>query len=165
MENQTNPVNGTDKIESLLDSESHAYTKTFKGQPFTDPHVLIRSQRTLSCKAHHLSLNGNSASYPPDIELKPEYLHPYGNVINAFSWTMEDLRSIPDDIFGRLKNLQCFFLVKAQLKENPVIPVGLGNCKQLETIELSDLGISSLPKDILLGPSLNKVMHEVLILV
>lgn len=153
---QDNPYNGTDKVEDLIKTQDNALVK-FKGQPITDSKVLIKHMKMRCCKAHHIAINVNSDTYPADLTVNFDYFEPYSELVNAFAWDLPDLPSIPSDFFLKLQNLQYFSLERSSLKEHTVFPKGLSTCRTMKTIHLENLGVTSLPPDLLNAPWLESV--------
>ncbi|XP_033743245.1 uncharacterized protein LOC117329409 isoform X2 [Pecten maximus] len=155
--NQENPVSGSEKITNLIKGQDTPYLVKFKNEPLTDAEKLIKIQRNYTCKAHNLSINGSASTYPPNMQLKYEYFEPYNELVNAFSWDLPELPSLPKDFFSKFSNLECLFLAQCKLAENPVIPSGIAKCTSLENVSLRGLGVTKLPADLLQGPALKSV--------
>ncbi|XP_060065175.1 uncharacterized protein LOC132545509 [Ylistrum balloti] len=155
--NQENPVNGSEKITTLIKGQDTPYLQKFKNEPSSDAEKLVKHQRNYTCKAHNLSINGSQSMFPKNTQLKYEYFEPYNGLVNAFSWDFPELPSLPKDFFSKFSNLECLFLAQCKLSENPVIPSGIVNCTSLENVSLRSLGVSKLPADLLNGPALKSV--------
>ena len=129
----------------------------FGRKPTTESHKLIRQQRVYTCKAHQLALSGNEATYDKSLTVEKEYFHPYSELVNAFSWDLPSLPSLPKDFFSMLSNLQYFSLESSELSVDSNFPEGIGKLQGLETVVLNKLGISELPKDMFIGPNLSNI--------
>ncbi|XP_077989756.1 uncharacterized protein LOC144444213 [Glandiceps talaboti] len=124
-------------VAALADSPSQDLESILKTE-----HGLTEQKGAYVCKAHFFHYN--KALFGVIRQFPSELFVGYNNYITHLNFTDQSLTQLPEDLFSTVPNLKIFCFFKNYLSK---IPNGIGQCHQIECVDICSNPIEYLPED------------------